>query len=120
MFENLKFSVLTVNVRGLREYRKRRKIYNWLVKHGGQNSICFIQKAHCTPDVSRMWEQQWRGNSYFAYCTSQSAGVIILIGNRVEYVEDFVKVDVEGRFILLYCKIQGSPILLVNTYAPKA
>ena len=94
----------SVNVRGLREYRKRRKIYNWLVKHGGQSSVCFNHETHCTPDVSRMWEQQWRGNSYFYYCTNQSAGVIIFIGNSVEYVEDFVKVDAEGRFILLYCE----------------
>ena len=112
-------SILSLNVRGLRDYKKRRKIYNWLHKHNIQRGISFIQEAHCTLKDERTWTNMWRGKTFFSHGTNQSCGVITLIGCEVEF-ELFDKVlDDKGRFIILYCKLQGDYLVLINSYAPR-
>ena len=37
-----KFRIVSLNVRGLRDYKKRRKVYNWASKQDGQNGIKLI------------------------------------------------------------------------------
>ena len=118
MGEDQLFSVITLNVRGIRNYKKRIKLYNWLFKHGGNNCVIYLQEAHCTPETKKQWQQQWQGQSHFSYGTSQSGGVITLIGKSLDFVEIRINCDNEGRLILLYCKINDHPILFVNNYAP--
>ena len=43
---------------------------------------------------------------------------VFLVGDKVEFVERKSFVGQDGRFIILYCEIQGQPFLLVNVYAP--
>ena len=71
MAEELDFSVITLNVRGLRDHRKRIKMFNWCLKTGGKNSIYLLQEAHCTKEIETEWGQQWKGDSFFSFGTSQ-------------------------------------------------
>ena len=75
-----KFRIVSLNVRGLRDYKKRRKVYNWASKQDGQNGITFLQEAHC----DQVSESKWR-NQYFSHGKSNSCGVITLIGSNLEY-----------------------------------
>ena len=36
-----KFGVMSLNVRGIREKKKRHKIFRWFSDHGGESGICF-------------------------------------------------------------------------------
>ena len=43
---NLKFKTLSLNIRGIRAFEKRKSIFNWLTR---QNSdICFLQETYST------------------------------------------------------------------------
>ena len=114
----IEFSVISLNVRGMRNYKKRRKILNWLVKHGSSKAVIFLQEVHCTRDVLNVWKTQWRGKSYYSCGTYQSRGIAILIGKDIEYVKKKILLDKEGRMITLHCTIQGEHFVFINTYAP--
>ena len=104
MAEELDFSLITLNVRGLRDYRKRIKM---CFKTGGKNSIYFLQETHCTKETETEWRQQWTGDSFFSFGTSQSAGLIIHVSPDLELSELKVLSDDNGRYILLYFMIKG-------------
>ena len=62
-----KFTVLSVNVRGLRNYKMRRKVFNWLVKKAGSHSVCFLEEANCDIHREQNLRNQWRGLVYFSH-----------------------------------------------------
>ena len=43
---DLNFDILSWNVRGLGDYQKRRKLFNWVKKHMSKNPIVFMQETH--------------------------------------------------------------------------
>ena len=47
LLKYIKLSFLSLNMRGLGQHKKRRKMYNWLAQHGCHKGIAFIQEAHC-------------------------------------------------------------------------
>ena len=113
-----KFTVLSVNVRRLRNYKKRRKVFNWLVKKAGSHSVCFLQEANCDIHCEQNWRNQWRGFVFFSHGKTDSRGVMILIGSGLEFSQLKISTDESGRYITLLCEIQGCKYLLVNSYAP--
>ena len=42
------FKIFTWNVNGMGSYKKRRKVFNWLIKHSSTNSIFMLQETHST------------------------------------------------------------------------
>ena len=81
----LNIDLLSLNVRGIRNYKKCRKTLNWLVKHGGNRGISFLQETHSTPDVENEWKQRFRGDVYLSHGTSLSKRVAILVGEKLDY-----------------------------------
>lgn len=65
-----------------------------------------------------MGEKQWKGKILFSHGTNHSRGVLILVKDRLDFTLQSVKVDSEGRYILLEALIQDSPFVLLNIYAP--
>ena len=55
---------------------------------------------------------------FFSHGTNHSRGVLILVKDRLDFKLQSVKVDSEGRYILLEALIQDSPFVLLNIYAP--
>ena len=95
-------------MRGLREYRKSKKIFNWVAKHGGNRRIAFLQETHSTVDIETEW----------SHGTSNSKGVAILFGAKLDYSIVKKIIDQNGRFILVLFLLQGNTFLLINSYAP--
>jgi len=58
-----------------------------------------------------------RGN-VFSHGMEHSRGVLILIKNSLEFELKTIKVDKNGRFIILEANVQDHPFLFVNLYAP--
>ena len=69
------FEVLTYNVGGLGDERKRRKIFNYIKKNTSGKSIIFFQETHSTQKVENLWRHQWCGDMIFSHGTSGSRGV---------------------------------------------
>ena len=115
---SLKFKIISLNVRGIRNFEKRKSIFNWLMK---QNSdICFLQETYSTEDIENQWKKQWPGDIYFAHGSTHSHGVAILIRKSLDFKLQSIQTDKEGRFLFIEAKIQDEPFLLVNIYAPNS
>ena len=53
-------NILSLNVRGLRDSKKRREIFRWLKKfHNGMNSVIFLQETHAVEKDKVIWEKEW-------------------------------------------------------------
>ena len=113
---NVNFKLLSLNARGIRTFEKRKAIFSWLSKSGAD--ICFLQETYSTSDVENIWNNQWRGNLFFSHGTCHSKGVLVLVRDNLDFNLQTVKIDPEGRCIMLDAIIQDSRYCLLNIYAP--
>lgn len=63
-------------------------------------------------------KKKWKGDMFFSHGTNHGKGVLILEKDHVDFELQSIKVDLQGRYILLEATIQDSPFLLLNIYAP--
>ena len=113
---NLQFKLLSLNVRGIRSFDKRKCILNWLSKRDAD--ICFLQETYSTEDIEDQWRKQWKGDLFFAHGTSHSKGTLILVKQGLDFIIRGTHKDDSGNFIILDALIQDCPFLLVNIYSP--
>ena len=60
----------------------------------------------------------WKGKTFFSHGTNHSRGILILIKDQLDFRLQSLKVDSQGRYVLLEALIQDSPFALLNIYAP--
>ena len=60
---NLKFKAISLNVRGIRAFEKRKSIFNWLINQSAD--ICFLQETYSTVELANQWRKQWPGEFFF-------------------------------------------------------
>ena len=113
---NLKFKAISLNVRGIRAFEKRKSIFNWLINQNAD--ICFLQETYSTADVVNQWKKQWPGEVFFSHGSNHSRGVAIFVRKSLDFKVKSSRVDVEGRYLILEATIQDEPFLLINIYAP--
>ena len=116
--DDLNFDILSWNVRGLGDYQKRRKLFNWVKKHTSKNGIVFMQETHSSDKTGKQWEQLWRGSIKFSHGTTSSKGVLIAFSESLEFNITKEFTDQNGRYIVLQVDIQENPYVLINYYAP--
>ncbi|RUA06760.1 MAG: hypothetical protein DSY43_01275 [Gammaproteobacteria bacterium] len=112
------FNLLSLNVRGLRDYKKNIKMFNWIAKHGGDNGVAFIQETHSTQEITDEWSRRTRGKLVMSHGTSKSKGTAILFGSKLHFKTKDQIIDTNGRYVIVWSEIQGKHFLLVNTYFP--
>ena len=110
------FDIFSWNVRGINGYKKRRKIFNWMVKHSSVNSIFMLQEAHSTPNDEKNWRKQCRGRLFFSHRTSNSTGILVGFREGLDYSVNKEVKDNNGRILVLGVEIQGKPYLIINLY----
>ena len=98
--------IASMNVRGIGNNNKRRETFNWL--RNKQQSIIFLQEAHCTEKNINNWKSEWGYEALFSCCSGSSAGVCILFNNNFNF--DILKTfsDPSGRFIICDIKLMKS------------
>ena len=116
MSKNINFKLVSLNVRGIRSFEKRKAVLNWLYK--SQADICFLQETYSTPEVVNIWKTQWKGDTFFSHGSCHSKGTMILVKEQLDFKLISTKIDPLGRYILLEAEIQDSPFVLLNIYAP--
>ena len=110
------FDIISFNVKGLRDYKKRRKIFNYAKKHTTRNGIVFFQETHSSPEIENAWANQWGGKVIYSHGSNDSRGVLIAFREGLDIkIENEIK-DTNGRVIILKACIQGSDFLLINIY----
>ena len=116
--DDLNFDILSWNVRGLGDYQKRCKLFNWVKKHRSKKAIVFMQETHLSDKTGKQWEQLWRGSIKFSHGTTSSKGVLIAFSGSLEFniMKEFT--DQNGCYIVLQVDIQENPYMLINYYVP--
>ena len=122
-----------LNVRGLKDYKKRLNMFDWLKgenrdeKNALVAHVNILSETHCNlPQVAEKWGKQWSSNpqnSLFSLGTARRKGVAILINDKLrESFPDMkishIKIDSRGRFIKCILTINECKFRLLGVYAP--
>ena len=113
---SLGLTLISLNVRGMRERDKRTKIFEWCKKKEGD--IVFLQETFSTVDVEERWKREWGGPMLFSHGTNHSRGVMVLISSELKSKISHIDVDDDGRYILFKLETRDIGMLLVNLYFP--
>lgn len=112
----VKLKLTTYNVKGLRNEKKRRKIFNHLHKH--KFNIALLQETHSIEKDEAFWRAEWGGGAWFSHGTSSSKGVAILIDKKLNYKINSETRDDQGRFLILSVTIDDFDLVIASIYAP--
>ena len=116
--KNKTLSIISLNVRGLRNENKRRSIFSYYRKRA---DILVLQETHCTTKDQDLWTNEWGGLAFFSNYTSTARGVCILIRRGVPVIVNRTEKDDQGR--ILACDIANINNLednfsILAVYAP--
>ena len=116
MQSNVKFKIISLNVRGIRDQTKRRSIFTYLKDQ--KANFYFLQETYSDVNDESIWQSEWGGKILFSHGTHHSKGVCILldptINNNVEYFFS----NNTGRIVLITTHLNGVKTSLCNIYAP--
>ena len=112
----MKYNFTTLNVRGLRNKKKRRSMFNWLNRYNSH--FILLQEAYCNENDIANWEQQWGGTFYANHGTNHSCGILIGIKNNVDIKCEKVYSDNHGRLLCIRMDVNDNRYYLWNVYAP--
>ena len=115
MGHNNEFNLLSLNVRGIRTFEKRKAVFSWLVNSDAD--IFFLSETYSIRDIENIWRKQWKGEMFFSHGSNHSRGVLIPIRDNLDFKIHSTKVDSQGRYIFLEAYIHDSPYFPLNIYA---
>ena len=64
---DIEFEVVSYNVNGIGDDRKRIKIVNFLKKQTSNKAVIFMQEIHSTKATEKRFEYQWGGKMLFTH-----------------------------------------------------
>ena len=74
----VKFSISTLNVRGINKKLKRFSIFSKCLDY----DISFLQESYITEDKFPHWQDEWKGKLFYSPGTNNSNGLITLINEK--------------------------------------
>ena len=113
---------LSLNVRGLKNKKKRSSIFAYLKDQKYQ--FCFLQETFSEPKDEIGWRSEWGGGGgggeiLYSHGTNRKKGVCILINPQFnDFQIEYSCSDAEGRIILANIRVNSFQISLCNIYAP--
>ena len=110
------FKVISLNVRGLGDKKKRKAVFQWLKKH--EYDMIYLQETHSNIDIEKEWKQEWDGVLVMSHGSSQSKGCMILFNKHLDADIKEITCDNSGRYIVLQCEVMGENYVFINVYAP--
>ena len=111
-----KLTILSNNVRGIREYDKRKSI---VTKHvfppnSPRPDIIFLQETHSQKSDEKKWKLDFRYDLYFHHATNTTGGLLIGFSRHLHYsITNIVR---EKDFMIICCQINNEPYVLVNVH----
>lgn len=110
------FNMMTINVRGLNDQKKRRRVFRWIKKN--KIDICLLQETYSSPEIENTWSNEWGRKIIFSHGTRHGRGVLLLIRPGFDIEINNFSTDNIGRVLLLETTIQDVPFKICNIYAP--
>ena len=108
-------SLLSLNVRGLRNEKKRRIIFKYVRERA---DLILLQETHSDKKTEKIWESEWGGKILFNHGDTDSRGVCVLFSKKFKGKILKTQRDSEGRFIKVLLKIDNMDFVVVNVYGP--
>ena len=108
--------LLSLNVRGLSNFRKRRAIFTWCRKQ--KADIIFLQETHSKEITENQWKKEWGSYINFSHGSVNARGVAVLFRNGIDVTIQHELRDAYGRMLLLRALINDKSYTLVNVYGP--
>ena len=113
-----KLCMLTLNAQGLRNKKKRHKLYEWMKcqKYG----ILFLQETHFTDEICRVIENEIIDLcfAFHSVGTTNSCGVSIFIKKDLPVQILNYENSGDGRYIYVNIELDDTYYTLANIYAP--
>ena len=111
--------LLSLNVRGIGDGKKRREIFRWLKRyHGGEKSIVMLQETHSSDQYELIWEKEWGSKIFYSHGSSTARGVAILMPLHHNFDVTELWKDTQGRILALTLKSDDIHLNIANIYAP--
>ena len=117
MLDSTVYKIISLNVRGLKNQRKRRSIFSYLKD---QKCHCyFLQETYSEPKDELIWKSEWGGEMLFSHGTNRQKGVCILLNlSACNLSIESQFSDVDGRIVLANISFNSTKVSLCNIYAP--
>ena len=109
------FRIITLNVRGLSNEKKRRAIFD---KYRKITDLLVLQETHSTSEIEKLWENEWGGKALFSHGTNSARGIGIFMSKENFSKMKSIQRDEAGR--LLLCDLHHNDMILsiIALYAP--
>ena len=112
-----KLQIVTLNCRGLGNFRKRNHICQILKTTNVD--VCFLQETHVYNNkVADMYSKDLGGKCYWSFGTSRAKGVGIWFKENLNCEILLLNRDVHGRCLSVTVKINNVVMKMINVYAP--
>ena len=117
MTDNNSLSILSLNINGLNENKKRNNLFK---KLSNKNiDIILLQETHSTKQITEKWQKEWSGKSFWnSGEKTKFSGVAILIKNNLKIQINTINQDKQGRILSLNLTFEKQNYQILNIYAP--
>ena len=110
-------SIVTFNVRGIRDRMKRRTIFRHLhLKY--HNHIVILQETHSSSDIETVWQNEWGSKIIFSHGSIHQAGVSIMFPRSFQGSVRNEHIDRKGRVVGARIEIGNTLASIIGVYAP--
>lgn len=108
--------ILTVNVRGLNNKIKLRRVTAALIKQ--RPDVLMLQETHLKKQPGPVLKSKYFGQQFHSPGSSKARGTAILFLNKIRFLMDNVKHDDRGCFIFVKGLLEHRKCTLASIYAP--
>ena len=112
-----KLKIITFNVRGLKNRKKRYCLFQMLKKE--QFDIIALQETHFSENDINIIENEWGKNFHYSAGTNKSKGLITLFGNNIP-INKISCLLAENRVLISSLNLNPEPLIFVNIYGPNS
>ena len=113
------YKIVSINVRGLHDHNKRRKLYAWLNQN--KVDIAFLQETFVTKNIENIVNSSYDGKMIHNVTNSpHSRGVSILFSKKIKNDIKIIDIhrDHEARKLIVNIELNDLNYSLINVYAP--
>ena len=110
-------AILSYNVRGLKDMKKRLAVYDFLKTK--KIDVILLQETHChLKQEEYRWGREWGGVSLWSKGTGNSKGVAILFKKCLNFEMLKYECDPNGRYVCCQVKFNENVYTILSLYAP--
>ena len=109
------FKIMSLNVRGIAEEKKRRAIFD---KHRIHADMLILFETHSTPECELIWANEWGGKVIYSHGARNSRGTTVFLTKKVQENITNIHKDTEGRMIIFDIKQNNQTVTITAIYAP--